>query len=110
MKQTKMTTIHAFKGLEWDFVYLPKMTAYSFPTSNALCKTCRFNFGSNESEKYCKFKFVAPLEERFTEELNVFYVGLTRAKEDIVLTASSEKNDYGYRKKSSCFLMLPNLR
>ncbi|MFP3122603.1 ATP-dependent helicase [Ectobacillus funiculus] len=109
-EKVTLTTIHSSKGLEWDYVYLPNMTAYSFPTSNALCKSCKHNNGANEFEKYCEFKFVAPLEEAFTEELSVLYVGLTRAKKDVFLTANSGENNYGYHKKICCFLTLPNLQ
>lgn len=109
-EQVTLTTIHSSKGLEWDYVYLPNMTAYSFPSSNALCKSCSNFNGRNEYDKHCEFKFIPELEEPFYEELSVLYVGLTRGKQDTFITANKGPNQFGYNKKVSCFITLPNLK
>ncbi|QQZ09419.1 UvrD-helicase domain-containing protein [Heyndrickxia vini] len=109
-EQVTLTTIHSSKGLEWDYVYLPNMTSYSFPTSKSLCKLCSKNNGRSLYEKHCKFDFVPGLEEPFYEELSVLYVALTRGKQDVFLTASRGPNQFGYNKKVNCFLTLPKLK
>ncbi|MBM7556305.1 UvrD-helicase domain-containing protein [Halanaerobacter jeridensis] len=104
-----ITTIHGAKGLEWDYVYIPRVTAYSFPTSKGLCKLCSAKQGKEEFDKCCKFQFLSSLREEFEEVLSIFYVGITRAKKDVFLFANMGLNRYGYHKKASCLIALPNL-
>ncbi|WP_182201037.1 UvrD-helicase domain-containing protein [Paraliobacillus salinarum] len=109
-EKVTLTTIHSSKGLEWDYVYLPHMTSFSFPTSRSLCTLCSRNNGRSVYEKHCKFDFVPGLEKPFFEELSVLYVALTRGKKDVFLTANIGPNQHGYNKKVNCFLTLPNFK
>ncbi len=39
-EQVVMTTIHSSKGLELEYVILPKLNNYAFPTSY-ICNVCK---------------------------------------------------------------------
>mgnify|MGYP001232518507 CR=1 FL=1 len=99
------STIHGAKGLEWDFVILPDLEKSLFPSWNALCGLCRNQkcsevFTTNDEE----------FEEKFLEELSIFYVAVTRAKKSVYFTASKKSvNDYGGETKLSCFLKLQGI-
>lgn len=101
-----VSTVHAAKGLEWDYVILPDMEQYSFPNWYGLCNTCakplhcELNWGfidrNNEFGK------------KFYDELSVFYVAATRARSGIYFTYS--KINYKSAKMNcSCLLTLPGI-
>lgn len=105
-----ITTIHSAKGLEWDYVIIPKLMGCSFPTYKGTCKKCKRQMGCRVGEKYCEFTFPKGMEKEFKEEISVFYVGLTRAKKDIYVTANTGINRNGYYDQTSCLLNLPGLK
>jgi DNA helicase II / ATP-dependent DNA helicase PcrA len=104
-----LTTIHGSKGLEWDYVYLPEMTSYIFPSSRSLCSDCGRNGGNTLYEKTCEFNFLNQFKTRFEEELSLFYVAVTRAKQDVYLFANRDRNRFGHAKRVNCLVRLPNL-
>ncbi|AST93231.1 hypothetical protein BC6307_19195 [Sutcliffiella cohnii] len=104
-----VTTLHGSKGLEWDYVYMPEITAYTFPSSRSICTECGRREGRTVYPDACKFNFLSGLKSRFVEEISLFYVGITRAKKDVYLFSNVDFNRFGYTKKSSCMLSLPNL-
>lgn len=108
-KNIIITTVHSAKGLEWDYVIIPRMMAYSFPSSNALCKQCKYLKNAIEGYDYCKFGFSDSLNKLFADEMSVFYVAITRAKKDVFTTLNNGKNQWGYPQKTSCFLGLDGL-
>lgn len=108
-KNIIVTTVHAAKGLEWDYVYLPNVYSFSFPTSKGLCKACNKIKSNNKTLKDCKFEFNENLKEEFLDELSVFYVAITRAKKEVYISTNDTKNMYGYYRQNSCFLNLTNL-
>ncbi len=57
-----LSTIHRAKGLEWRVVFIPMLCDDHFPSSRVIAE-----------------------EEAFEEERRVFYVGLTRAKDQLYL-------------------------
>jgi len=103
-KNLIISTIHGAKGLEWDFVILPDMEQMVFPGYYAMCGSCR-------SKSDCDLD-IGPNETQFLNELSVFYVGITRAKKDVIFTAS--KTRLGYRGPErcnvSCFMRLPGIK
>lgn len=105
-----LTTIHGSKGLEWDCVYLPEMTSYIFPSSRSICSDCGRYGGNTLYEKTCEFNFLSQFNTRFEEELSLFYVAVTRAKEDVYLFANMDRNRFGHAKRASCLVRLPNLK
>jgi len=97
-----ISTVHAAKGLEWDFVILPDMEKDLFPNWFGLCKECLHG-------QHCKISVTKSNEDRFLEELSVFYVAVTRAKKQVSFSASSLDVN-GRVKNVSCFLSLPGIK
>ncbi len=66
-----LSTVHRAKGLEWRVVFIPMLCEDSFPSSRS----------------------VGDLDA-FEEERRVFYVAITRAKDQLYLISPSIKNTY----------------
>ncbi|MBD1922208.1 ATP-dependent helicase [Funiculus sociatus GB2-A5] len=100
-----ISTIHGAKGLEWDYVLMPDMEQYSMPNWNGLCGAC--NHKSN-----CNLTVDSRNEKNFLEELSVFYVGVTRARKQIVFSASKTRfkaDGTTQPANLSCMLKLPGI-
>lgn len=69
-----LSTIHSSKGLEWDSVFLVDMLNEIFPSSHAM-----------ENKE-------AGLPEDYEEERRLFYVGMTRARDNLVLSFPKKFN------------------
>lgn len=97
-----ISTVHGAKGLEWDHVIIPDMEKGSFPSF--LCDRCIFDMHDCNVNK--KIRMSSRFEKQFFDELNVFYVGSTRAKNDVHFSYSKiGKND-----RISCFLKLKGIK
>lgn len=96
-----ISTVHAAKGLEWDYVILPDMEQDSFPNWFGLCSKCKC--GTD-----CVFLINKEIEKAFLEELSVFYVAVTRAKKQVYFSASNTQftRNGTYEKNYSCFMKL----
>lgn len=103
-----LTTIHASKGLEWEYVIIPKINAYAFPTGH-MCGPCRSAYSCNNGFDYCKFLFENSMEKAFKEEISVFYVAITRAKKNVFLTVNTGLNQWNHTKQTSCLIDLQGL-
>lgn len=108
-----ITTVHSAKGLEWDYVYIPDLERWMFP-SGALCVECENKF---TPMVYCKCQlsdcYSSDFEKKFLEELSVFYVAITRARKNVIVSASGNRlNNDGIVKNSgfSCFANLKGIR
>ena len=99
-----ISTVHAAKGLEWDFVIIPDMEQDQFPNWFGLCGKCK-------NRRNCSIQITKENEKNFLEELSVFYVAVTRAKKQVFFTASKmQKTNNGDKKKNlSCFMKLPGM-
>ena len=102
-----ISTVHAAKGLEWDYVILPDMEKDSFPNWSGLCSKCK-------QDKDCNLaidKIDKNIEQSFLEELSVFYVAVTRAKKQVYFTASkTQLTTKGvFQKNYSCFMKLSGI-
>lgn len=95
-----VATIHAFKGLESDIVFLVDVEKNIFP-SYYTCRDCM--------SKDCK-KFEG-VENSFVDELSVYYVAITRARKELYISFSKNQlTMYGVRNcNSSCFVDLPGI-
>ncbi|MDP2776286.1 MAG: 3'-5' exonuclease, partial [Anaerolineales bacterium] len=77
----------------------------SFPNWYGLCGECK-------TRSTCTLKIVKTNENKFLEELSVFYVAVTRAKKQVFFSASStqiDQNDNLRTKNRSCFMSLPGI-
>ncbi len=102
-KPLVLSTVHRAKGLEWRVVFIPMLSEDNFPSSRAVGDT-----------------------EAFEEERRVFYVAITRAKDQLYLISPailptyrnlqsfrlsqfiSELNPDVYKKSSVKFISKPN--
>jgi superfamily I DNA/RNA helicase len=82
-----LLTFHAAKGLEFDKVILMGMENENMPSFRAL----RVDADDDR-----------PVSQKMEEQRRLFYVGLTRAKTEVILTAV--KNRGGWERNSSPFL------
>ncbi|MCK5510371.1 ATP-dependent helicase [Candidatus Parcubacteria bacterium] len=92
----KIMTMHSAKGLEFDTVFLPSLVDKKFPTINRKEKI-------TIPDALIKEKLPDGKEVHLEEERRLFYVALTRAKNNLYLTSAK---DYGGKreKKPSIFL------
>ena len=73
----KMMTVHASKGLEFQYVFITGLEDDLFPSKRFDSKT--------------------PSQEESEEERRLFYVALTRARKKIFLTNAKNRMVYGKR-------------
>ncbi len=100
-----ISTVHGAKGLEWDFVILPDLEQDSFPSFMSLCGPCT-------CKTSCRLIITDSNEEKFLEDLSVFYVAVTRARRQIYFSASKKSLDRQGRerpKNLSCLLGLKGI-
>ena len=99
-----ISTVHAAKGLEWDYVIIPDMEQDLFPNWFGLCGNCKYRTN-------CNFMISTENEKNFLEELSVFYVAVTRARKQVFFSASNiQMTRYGNKQKNiSCFMKLPGM-
>ena len=101
-----LSTVHAAKGLEWDYVLLPDMEQYSFPNWPSLCGAC-------QHKSDCNLVINRTNENHFLDELSVFYVAVTRARQQVYFSASKRRitaNGTEGDCNISCLLRIPGLR
>lgn len=109
-----VTTMHASKGLEWDYVVIPEMN-YRTEPSWRLCTNCE-NAGGNLVVKERNRCILSGkwASEALVDELKVFYVALTRARKQVICLSSVEPSVDRYSRSHpvyiSCFLSLPGIR
>lgn len=100
-----VSTIHGAKVLEWDYVLMPDMEPYSIPNYYGLCGSCIYKGN-------CNLRIDSRNEEKFVEQLSVFYVGVTRARKQVFFSASEtrlDKNGFAKKANMSCMLKLPGI-
>jgi DNA helicase-2/ATP-dependent DNA helicase PcrA len=102
-----VTTLHRAKGLEWDQVFIPQVSAYEFPTqygerrlglafledvdmqAEALAQLRQLNPKSSwdlQADSATEQAFLDLAAER----LRLLYVGITRSKRRLTLSVSSQ--------------------
>ena len=95
-----VATIHAFKGLESDVVFLVDLEKNIFP-SYYTCKNCSSVDCSNYDG----------IESSFIDELSVYYVAITRARKELFISFSKNQlTKFGIKPcKHSCLINLPGI-
>ena len=92
-------TVHSAKGLEFPIVFLVNLVSDRFPSQNRRDTIPIPNELIKES-----LSDLDEREEHLAEERRLFYVGATRAKEKLYLTAANFYGNAKRKKKSSIFL------
>lgn len=105
-----VATIHGAKGLEWDYVFLADLERWIFPNYH-ICYIC--------PQKYCHLMkctchldpngIVGEFRDAIIDELSVFYVGVTRARKQVFVSASAKRYKAARVEKESGFSCLAAL-
>lgn len=92
----KIMTVHAAKGLEFKYVFLVNIVDKKFPT---ISRSEKISIPDN----LVKEKIISTKDAHIEEERRLFYVAITRAKEELFITGAK---DYGgaREKKPSPFI------
>lgn len=101
--QVILSTVHGAKGLEWDYVVLADVERWVFP-GYYICNDCTSKFAP-AIKCHCVLPNPMPANFRETalDELSVFYVGITRARKQVFISASAKRIDNFDNEKSSNF-------
>jgi len=88
--QVIVSTIHGAKGLEWDYVIVSDVEQWVF---TFICKICTSADKNNNGTACCRLPAVIPenMKNALLDDLCVFYVALTRAKQQVFISASAER-------------------
>ncbi|MDE0071838.1 MAG: ATP-dependent helicase [Caldilineaceae bacterium] len=110
--EVTIATMHAAKGLEWDRVYLTSLSEYDFPgggdddmyrgerwyvrdslnlTAEALAQTEQLHMGTLDEFTDGQATRQARREVA-AERLRLLYVGITRARRELILTYNTGRN------------------
>jgi DNA helicase-2/ATP-dependent DNA helicase PcrA len=104
-------TVHASKGLEWDYAVIPSMNQYGFPAPR-FCYGCSAEQGIGRLSSHgCSFRNGQP-PEGYEEELSAFYVASTRAKKAVIFTMAKNRLTSQWKNQQvalSCLLQLPGI-
>ena len=109
-----VATVHGAKGLEWDYVFLADLERWIFPNLH-ICNLCPQKF-SPLVRCSCHLDangIVGEFRDAIIDEISVFYVGVTRARKQVFVSASAKRyNATGDEKASgfSCWASLPGIR
>lgn len=77
----QVLTIHTAKGLEWDKVFLIDAEKDKLPNQYAMCQPCKYKGD-------CNLELDDENEKDFLEQLSLFYVAVTRARNEIYISGS----------------------
>ncbi len=92
-------TVHGSKGLEFPVVFMINLVSARFPTNN---RSDKFEVPSELIKEYVSD--ISDREEHLAEERRLFYVGATRAKQLLYLTAATYYGDAKSKKSPSIFV------
>lgn len=92
-------TVHSAKGLEFPVVFLVNLISDRFPSQNR-----RDTIPIPDGLIKESLTGLSEVEEHLQEERRLFYVGATRAKEKLYLTAANFYGNAKRKKKGSVFL------
>jgi superfamily I DNA/RNA helicase len=106
--QVILSTVHGAKGLEWDYVFIADVERWVFP-GYYICNVCVDKF---TPPVYCRSQLRNPMPDDFKEtaldELSVFYVVITRSRNQVFISASAKGLD-NYGEKNSNFSCLSSI-
>lgn len=105
-----MMTIHSAKGLEWDTVFIPGVTRFDWP--GGICSRCERAGICSRSAHECRIVDAKKMPDGLIEEMGLLYVGVTRARKAVYVSASMQRRtNYGNYQVAcpSCLTSLPGI-
>ena len=105
-----VTTIHSAKGLEWDTVFIPGVTRFDWP--GVICSRCESAGMCSRSAYGCRIVDAKKMSDGLIEEMGLLYVGVTRARKAVYVSASMQRRTkYGNYQVAcpSCLACLPGI-
>lgn len=105
-----MMTIHSAKGLEWDSVFIPGVTRFDWP--GGICFRCESACMCSRSTRGCWIVDAKKMPDGLIEEMGLLYVGVTRARKAVYVSASMQRRtNYGNYQVAcpSCPTSLPRI-
>ena len=103
-------TIHSAKGLEWDTVFIPGVTRFDWP--GGICSRCENAGICLRSARGCQIADAKKMPDGLIEEMGLLYVGVTRARKAVYVSASMQRrtNNGNYQVACpSCLTSLPGI-
>lgn len=89
-----MMTVHSAKELEWDTVFIPGVTRFDWP--GGICSRCENAGICLRSARGCQIADAKKMPDGLIEEIGLLYVGVTRARKAVYVSASMQrKTNYG---------------
>lgn len=105
-----MMTVHSAKGLELDAVFIPGATRYDWP--GGICLRCESAGMCSRSAYGCRIVDAKKMPDGLIEEMDLLYVGFTRARKAVYVSASMQcrTNYENYQVACpSCLTSLPGI-
>lgn len=105
-----MMTVHSAKGLEWDSVFIPGVTRFDWP--GGICFRCESACMCSRSTRGCWIVDAKKMPDGLIEEMGLLYVGVTRARKAVYVSASMQRrtNNGNYQVVCpSCLTSLPGI-
>lgn len=105
-----MMTIHSAKGLEWDTVFSPGVTRFDWP--GVICSRCESAGMCSRSAQCFRIVDAMKMPDGLIEEMGRLYVGVTRARKAVYVSASMQRRtNYGNYQVAcpSCLTSLPGI-
>lgn len=103
-------TVHSAKGLEWDTVFIPGVTRFDWP--GRICSRCESAGICSRSARGCRIVDAKKMPDGLIEEMGLLYVGVTRARKAVYVSASMQRRtNYGNYQAAcpSCLTSLPGI-
>ena len=110
--KVQIMTMHKSKGDEFDLVFMPEMTEKNLPLSYENIKLKSSDFTENIKRTNPKYKPKTDEElkrELLAEYLRLMYVGITRAKRKLVITAPRKTVSYGREEEQTPSIIFDEL-
>ena len=103
-----MMTVRSAKGLEWDTVFIPGVTRFDWP--GVICSRCESAGMRSRSVHRYRIVDAKKMPDGLIEEMGLLYVGVTRARKAVHVSASMQRrtNNGNYQVVCpSCLTSLP---
>lgn len=103
-------TVHSAKGLEWDTVFISGVTRFDWP--GRICSRCESAGMCSRSARGCRIVDAKKMPDGLIEEMGLLYVGVTRARKAVYVSASMHRRtNYGNYQVAcpSCLTSLPGI-